>query len=95
MVPSSRAARRGSSVKPTTGLPSKKNLPVSGNLTSLRKRLWFIGPASTEKGTGETMAGKTPRGNTTKKEPKMTLKEKRDAKREKAETGFIKPRKGR
>lgn len=41
------------------------------------------------------MAGKTPRGNTVKKEAKMTLKEKREAKREKAEAGFIKPRKSR
>ncbi|WP_292673160.1 MULTISPECIES: hypothetical protein [unclassified Microbacterium] len=39
------------------------------------------------------MAGKTPRGATAK-EAKLTLKEKRAAKRETASTAFIKPRKG-
>lgn len=41
------------------------------------------------------MAGKTPRGNTVKKEPKSTLKEKRAAKRERGEAEFIKLRKSR
>jgi len=40
------------------------------------------------------MSGKTPRGRNAKKEPKLTLKEKREAKRSTAESAFIKPRKG-
>ncbi|MEO7121552.1 MAG: hypothetical protein ABI400_00185 [Lacisediminihabitans sp.] len=41
------------------------------------------------------MAGKSPRSNDTKKEAKLSLKDKRAQKREKAEaTPFIKPRKG-
>jgi hypothetical protein len=43
----------------------------------------------------DAMAGKTPRGSTVKKEAKSTLKEKREAKREKATGDFIKPRKSR
>ncbi|MCT9001735.1 hypothetical protein [Microbacterium memoriense] len=40
------------------------------------------------------MAGKAPRGGSAKKEPKLTLKEKREAKRvNAAPTAFIKPRK--
>ncbi len=40
------------------------------------------------------MAGKSPRGNT-KKEAKLSIKDKRAQKREKLEeTGFLKPRKG-
>ncbi|WP_460943506.1 hypothetical protein [Okibacterium endophyticum] len=39
------------------------------------------------------MANKAPRGDSAKKEPKMSLKEKRAIKREKSETSFIKPRK--
>lgn len=42
------------------------------------------------------MAGKAPRGSSTKKEAKLTLKEKREAKRDKAAgSEFIKPRKSR
>lgn len=40
------------------------------------------------------MAEKTQRGSNTKKEAKLTLKEKRAAKREKSEGTLIKPRKG-
>jgi hypothetical protein len=41
------------------------------------------------------MAGKSPRSNDTKKAAKLSLKDKRAQKREKAEaTPFIKPRKG-
>jgi hypothetical protein len=40
------------------------------------------------------MAGKSPRGNDTKKAARVTLKDKRAQKREKAEASFIKPRKG-
>ncbi|WP_349902582.1 hypothetical protein [Parafrigoribacterium humi] len=40
------------------------------------------------------MAGKSPRSNDTKKQAKLSLKDKRALKREKAEaTPFIKPRK--
>jgi hypothetical protein len=39
------------------------------------------------------MAGKTPRGNSPKKEAKSTLKEKRAAKRERADVFGRKPRK--
>lgn len=47
------------------------------------------------RGEASEMAGKTPRGSNTKKPAKLTLKEKRAAKREKNEgTPFIKPRKG-
>ncbi|WP_176986531.1 hypothetical protein [Jiangella alba] len=49
----------------------------------------------TDEGKRVEMAGKTPRGANTKKPAKLTLKEKRAAKREKSEgTPFIKPRKG-
>ncbi len=41
------------------------------------------------------MAGKSPRGDLTKKAPKLSLKDKRSQKREKAEISLIKPRKGR
>ncbi|WP_308466203.1 hypothetical protein [Rathayibacter soli] len=41
------------------------------------------------------MAGKSPRGEKTKKAAQLSLKDKRAQKREKAETAFIKPRKGR
>jgi len=40
------------------------------------------------------MAGKSPRGNALKKQPKSSLKEKRAAKREKGDDTFLKPRKG-
>ena len=41
------------------------------------------------------MAGKSPRGDNTKKAAKLSLKDKRVLKREKSETTlFIKPRKG-
>lgn len=40
------------------------------------------------------MAGKSPRGTKTKKAAQLSLKDKRAQKREKAEPGFIKPRKG-
>lgn len=41
------------------------------------------------------MAGKSPRGTGAKKEPKLSLKEKRDIKRAKAEAELFKPRKSR
>lgn len=41
------------------------------------------------------MAARQSGGSGPKKAPKLTLKEKRDAKRAKAETGFLKPRKAR
>lgn len=41
------------------------------------------------------MSGKAPRGGNAKKEPLLTLKEKREAKRGRAEVEFIKPRKAR
>ena len=40
------------------------------------------------------MSGKSPRGNNAKKEPKLSLKEKRGARRERTEAVLIKPRKG-
>lgn len=40
------------------------------------------------------MAGKSPRGNDTKKAAKLSLKDKRAQKRDKNEDSFIKPRKG-
>lgn len=40
------------------------------------------------------MAGKSPRGDRTKKAAQLSLKDKRAQKREKAETTFIKQRKG-
>ncbi|GAA1808736.1 hypothetical protein [Agromyces neolithicus] len=39
------------------------------------------------------MSGKSPRGNDSKKQPQLSLKEKRAQKREKAEEGLFKPRK--
>lgn len=39
------------------------------------------------------MAAKAPRGGNAKKAPKLTLKEKREAKRMNATPAFIKPRK--
>jgi hypothetical protein len=48
-----------------------------------------------EKGSVIDMAGKAPRGGNAKKEPKLTLKEKREAKRTHAEPLFVKPRKAR
>lgn len=41
------------------------------------------------------MAGKSPRGDKTKKAAQLSLKDKRAQKREKTETEFIKPRKSR
>ena len=41
------------------------------------------------------MSAKSPRTGNAKKAPKLTLKEKRDAKREKAESSVVKPRKSR
>ncbi|MGV8882893.1 MAG: hypothetical protein ACOH19_12145 [Rhodoglobus sp.] len=41
------------------------------------------------------MSGKAPRGGNAKKAPKLTLKEKREVKRESAEQAFLKPRKAR
>lgn len=41
------------------------------------------------------MAGKSPSGPNAKKQAKLSLKEKRAAKRDKSEDSFIKPRKGR
>ena len=40
------------------------------------------------------MAGNSPNGTKIKKEAKLSLKEKRAAKREKNEDSFLKPRKG-
>lgn len=40
------------------------------------------------------MAGKSPRGDNTKKAAQLSLKDKRAQKREKSETSLIKPRKG-
>lgn len=48
-----------------------------------------------KKGSVIDMADKAPRGGKAKKEPKLTLKEKREAKRTNAEPVFIKPRKAR
>ncbi len=42
-----------------------------------------------------TMSGKSPRNANTKKEPKLSLKEKREAKRSKAATEPAQPRKSR
>ncbi|CAO1652006.1 hypothetical protein I6E81_02275 [Salinibacterium sp. NG22] len=54
----------------------------------------MITPTET-RGSGIIMAGKSPRGST-KKEAKLSIKDKRAHKRAKLEdTGFIKPRKGR
>ena len=39
------------------------------------------------------MSGKSPRGNTAKKQAKLSLKEKRALKREKADEGIVKARK--
>ncbi|MGW9629437.1 hypothetical protein ACWGST_01945 [Agromyces sp. NPDC055520] len=39
------------------------------------------------------MSQKNPRGNSDKKQPQLSLKEKRAQKREKSEDGFIKARK--
>lgn len=41
------------------------------------------------------MSGKSPRAVNAKKQPKLSLKEKREAKREKSEAGVVKPRKAR
>lgn len=54
-----------------------------------------IGSTPSEQGKRVNMAGKSPRGNDTKKAAKLSLKDKRAQKREKSETTpFIKPRKG-
>ena len=39
------------------------------------------------------MSGKNPRGNSSKKQAQLSLKEKRAHKREKADDGIVKPRK--
>ncbi|RZS59615.1 hypothetical protein EV141_0846 [Microcella putealis] len=41
------------------------------------------------------MSGKSPRTSQAKKEPKLTIKEKRELKREKAQATVVKPRKSR
>lgn len=41
------------------------------------------------------MTGKTPRSTNVKKEPKLTLKEKREVKRAKASADAVRPRKSR
>ncbi len=56
--------------------------------------LWSSESRQLKKGSVNNMAGKAPRGGSAKKEPKLTLKEKREAKRvNAAPTAFIKPRK--
>jgi hypothetical protein len=54
-----------------------------------------VGTRQLTKGSVHHMSGKAPRGGNAKKQPKLTLKEKREAKRDTAEPAFIKPRKGR
>ncbi|WP_269457838.1 hypothetical protein [Microcella alkaliphila] len=41
------------------------------------------------------MSGKSPRTSSAKKEAKLTIKEKRELKREKAQAAVVKPRKSR
>lgn len=40
------------------------------------------------------MSSKSPRGDNAKKAPKLSIKEKRQAKREKDDSSILKPRKG-
>jgi hypothetical protein len=54
-----------------------------------------IGPRQLKKGSVKHMSGRSPRGGSAKKEPKLTLKQKREVKRERAEEVSIKPRKTR
>ena len=54
-----------------------------------------IGTRQLKKGSVDHVAGKAPRGGNAKKSAKLTLKEKREVKRENAEPAFLKPRKGR
>jgi hypothetical protein len=54
-----------------------------------------IGTRQLMKGSVHHMSGKAPRGATAKKAPKLTLKEKREVKRENAQAAIVKPRKGR
>lgn len=55
--------------------------------------LWSSESRQLKKGSVNNMAGKAPRGGNAKKAPKLTLKEKREAKRMNAGQAFIKPRK--
>jgi len=54
-----------------------------------------IGPRQLKKGSVNQMSRKEPRGANVKKEPKLTLKEKREAKRDTVHErmAFVKPRK--
>lgn len=54
-----------------------------------------IGPRQLKKGSVNYMSRKEPRGGNTKKEPKLTLKERREAKRDATQErmAFMKPRK--
>jgi len=54
-----------------------------------------VGTRQLKKGSVHHMSGKAPRGGNAKKEPRLTLKEKRGVKRENAEPAIIKPRKSR
>jgi hypothetical protein len=54
-----------------------------------------IGPRQLKKGSVRHMSGRSPRGGKTKKKSKLTLKEKREAKRERADEVSLKPRKTR
>ena len=69
--------------------------PVRGEVLSSEQWAMVKVTTPTEKrGSGVIMAGKSPRGST-KKEAKLSIKDKRAQKRAKLEdTGFIKPRKG-
>ncbi|MFK4730170.1 hypothetical protein ROT00_10820 [Agromyces mediolanus] len=62
-------------------------------LTVAKNGLWFPEARQLTKGSELIMAGKSPKASTSKKQPQLSLKEKRAQKREKAEDGIVKARK--
>jgi len=65
------------------------------HVSLLGNGLRFVGTRQLKKGSVHFMSGKAPRGGNAKKEPKLSLKEKREVKRENVEPAFLKPRKTR
>lgn len=62
-------------------------------MTSFVEWAMVFGSPPAEEGKRAHMSGKSPRGNDSKKQPQLSLKEKRAQKREKSEDGLIKTRK--
>ena len=77
-----------------TGLSARRAEGAEGELTSGGTGLWSEVHRQPTRGSEDTMSGKSPQERGSKKAAKMSMKEKRAAKREKREPStFIKPRK--